>query len=269
MRYPIAIPSRGRAGDVLTIQSIPPELWTNVNLFVPKEEVDIYHRKHVPFTNAGGNIISISDYSHKISEKRQLMCDYLNAEYFWMMDDDLKFFSRGGEHDTKLTGLSGLSDYRDMFDTVEQMVVDDERRFCAIGISMRQGNNNMEWPGVWNTRLIRCGLFHSWSFKRAKHNRLRFMGDFDVMIQMLKMGRDNYVTAMWAQDHRATNAKGGCETSRNEQAMEESANSLAGFHPDCVVTRKKVNKGGKLAERTDVTVYWKKARKAGPPYPDF
>jgi hypothetical protein len=262
--YPIAIPSRGRAGDVLTLNSIPEKFWKNVYLFVPKEEHEAYLRWHREFVRVGGNIVVVSDYNHKISEKRHLMVHHLNAnlgaDYFWMMDDDLKFFSRGGEYDTKLTMLEP-SDYADMFNTVEEMA-NSEDRFCAIGISMRQGNNNLEWPGAWNTRLIRCGLYHTESFLKAHHNRLRFMGDFDVMIQMLKMGRDNYVTAMWAQDHRATNAKGGCETSRDEDAMEESANWLAQLHPDCVVTKKKVNKTGKLAERTDVTIYWKKARKS-------
>jgi hypothetical protein len=125
---------------------------------------------------------------------------------------------------------------------------------------MRQGNNNMPEDGALNTRLIRCGLFNVDVFLQAIHNRLRFMGDFDVMIQMLKMGYDNFVLSSWAQDHGGTNVKGGCATSRDEAAMEESAKALASFHPDCVVTKQKENKGGKLAVRTDVTIYWKKAR---------
>ena len=262
MKYKIAIPSRGRAGDVVTLQSLPLALWKNVVLFVPVEEQELYSKRHHAFMEAGGTIASVSGYAQKISEKRERMAQYLDGDYFWMMDDDLKFFRRAGEYDTRLIALDGKEEYLDMFETVERYVDQEPARFCAIGISMRQGNNNLEWPGAYNTRLIRCGLFHRASFLAAEHNRLRFMGDFDVMIQMLKMGRDNYVTAQWAQDHRATNAKGGCETSRDEAAMEESANGLFLLHPDCVVTKKKQNKGGKLAERTDVTIYWKKARKS-------
>lgn len=270
--YPIAIPSRGRAGDVITIQSLPSAFYPRVILFVPKEELDLYRNRHAFFLLAGGKIETVSDYSHKISEKRNLMAHWLNAnlgvDYFWMMDDDLKFFYRMSEDDKRLV-ISQECDYEQMFGAAEHKVEDEPNRFCAVGVSMRQGNNVMEWPGAWNTRLIRCGLFRMSTFLNAKHNRLRFMGDFDVMIQMLKMGYDNYVMAEWAQDHRGTNAKGGCETSRDEVAMEESANSLAAIHFDCVTTKQKENKNGKLATRTDVTIYWKKARKAGPPYPDF
>jgi hypothetical protein len=265
MKYKIAIPGRGRAGDVLTLQSLPKELWSQVVLFVPSEELSNYNMRHGELLNHGGEIACVSTYEHKISQKRERMASWLadnhsEDQYFWMMDDDLKFFFRVGEYDTSLVKMSTVDDFEIMFGTAEAMVEQEPDRFCSIGVSMRQGNNQLSWPGVYNTRLIRCGLFHRPSFLAAQHNRLRFMGDFDVMIQMLKMGRDNYVMAEWAQDHRGTNARGGCETSRDEQAMEESANGLFLLHPDCVTTKQKQNKGGKLAIRTDVTIYWKKAR---------
>ena len=42
MKYPIIIPSRGRAEEVITIDRMPQELYAWVCLYVPKEEYDDY-----------------------------------------------------------------------------------------------------------------------------------------------------------------------------------------------------------------------------------
>lgn len=271
MKYPILIPSRGRAHNCDTINNLPPELYDNVWLFVLESEAAAYQKSNENLWYGKVHIVCASTSEDKISEKRRKMVDYMlkvyGMDYFWMMDDDLKFFERRNEYtgDTRLKILSSLDfdGFQNMFDAFESKVNLEPDRFCALGISMRQGNNNLKPDGDFNTRLIRCGMYRSRAFLDCEHNRLRYMGDFDVMLQMLKMGYDNYVTAQFSQDHVGTNAKGGCSNERDENAMEESANGLAALHPDCVVTKQKQNKGGKLAVRTDVTVYWKKARKDG------
>ncbi len=259
MYFPILIPSRGRAHDVITIDRMPKEFWGHVTLCVPVEEKTDYQRKYADKVN----VISVSDYHNTISEKRQKMAEWVlnsvdSPKWFWMMDDDLTFFERIPET-TRLTKIEGdMESWTNMWSVAESIA--NDRTMCAIGISLRGGNNNMPIEGAWNTRLIRCGLFNTEVFLNAEHNRLKFMGDFDVMLQMLRMGYDNHVISRWAQDHRATNATGGCETSRTEEVMVEVADGLEALHEGFVKTKWKANKSGHLKERKDVTVQWKKAR---------
>lgn len=260
MQYPILIPSRGRSDEVITLDRMPKEMWKHVRLFVPQEEFEEY-------TNSKYGevaIASVSTYEDRISDKRRRMVETMRAAegspWFWMMDDDLTFTERMGEDDKRLIRLERPEEFETMFCYAEDMVAEEPDRFCAIGISLRQGNNQLDYPYVDNIRLIRCGLYNTELFLGCEHNRLDFMGDFDVMLQMLRKGYDNRVISAYAQDHRATNAKGGCETSRTEDVMVEVADGLAALHEPFVRTKWKKNKTGGLAERKDVTIYWKKAR---------
>jgi len=260
--YPIVIPSRGRWNNCATVDSIPARFRKNIYLFVLEDEAARYQRNNETFWNGDVHICCASTSTDRISLKRRKMAEYVRDEldsgFFWMMDDDLKFFSRI-PGTTRLAQLTE-NGFSEMFSDCESMVSFEPDRYCAIGISMRQGNNNLPDEGAWNTRLIRCGLYKTDAFLAVEHDRIQFMGDFDVMIQMLKLGYDNHVTALWAQDHGSTNAKGGCSLQRNEEVMNRVANELAEFHPGCVQTKEKINKTGKMAIRTDVTIYWKKAR---------
>lgn len=262
MKYPIVIPSRGRCEEVITIDRMPHELYSRVRLYVPREEEVDYMMRYGDMVK----IVAISDYSHRISEKRRLMVEHMkhydDSPWFWMMDDDLTFFERYGDEDKRLWQLDNPQEFNEMFTYAQEMVEEEPDRFCAIGISLRQGNNTLEFPFVDNVRLIRCGLYNTDIFLGCEHNRIDFMGDFDVMLQMLRQGYDNRVLSCYAQDHRATNAVGGCETSRTEDVMVQVADRLAELHGDFVKTKWKKNKTGGLAERKDVTIYWKKARKA-------
>lgn len=263
MTYPIAIPSRGRYNEVATIDRMPDEFRDRTYLFVPYEEHDEYARE---YGDKVAEIASVSTYSEKISEKRRRMASYLQvatgAEWFWMMDDDLQFAVRDDPESPKLRkfGREENYDWRQMFRLAETTAECWGDPICAVGISLRQGNNNLDADGAVNTRLIRCGLFNTEAFLSVEHDRLPFMGDFDVMLQMLRKGYDNFVISEYCQDHRATNATGGCETSRTAEVMNEVAEKLAELHHPFVRTKMKKNKTGPLAERKDVTIYWKKAR---------
>ena len=274
MKYPIIIPSRGRANACATIENIPSKFYDNIWLYVIEAESAAYQATNEILWNGKVHVICAAPSTVTISEKRERMVLHITertgTKKFWMMDDDLKFFRRKNEWegDTRLEILHVMDDhgFDTMFDEIETMMDDPSEHLCAIGISMRQGNNNLKDVGDRNTRLIRCGLYDAEPFLEATHNRLKFMGDFDVMLQMLERGWDNFVVAKYSQDHGSTNAKGGCAVARTEEVMEEVAHGLAALHPGCVVTKKKANKTGGLKERTDVTIYWKKARAS---YPGF
>ena len=260
MKYPIVIPSRGRAQEVITLDRMPVELHPHVHLFTLEEESKAYFDR---YGDTGTHILCSSTKADRISKKRQKMAQWVREEtgapYFWMMDDDLTFFEKY-EEGGRLWMMDTADEFEAMFTSTEDMMDAEPDRFCAIGISLRQGNNQLDWPYVDNVRLIRCGLFNTEAFLGCEHNRIDFMGDFDVMLQMLRAGYDNRVRSDYAQDQRATNAVGGCETSRTAEVMDRVAEELAALHDPFVKTKMKKNKTGPLAERKDVTIYWKKAR---------
>jgi hypothetical protein len=91
------------------------------------------------------------------------------------------------------------------------------------------------------------------------------MEDFDVTLQLLTKGFSNFNISTIIQGQGSSNAAGGCSTYRDAQRQAEGAHGLAALHPEFVRVRtKKTNwSGWGSAERTDVTISWKKAYEKG------
>jgi len=66
----------------------------------------------------------------------------------------------------------------------------------------------------------------------------------------------------WVTNQHGSNLAGGCSHYRTQEVQEESARKLAELHPGLVSVVKKAAKNWGWAERTDVTVGWKKAFRA-------
>lgn len=89
------------------------------------------------------------------------------------------------------------------------------------------------------------------------------MEDFDVTLQLLRMGKPNKVLANWTQDQTGSDLPGGCSTYRTPQFQAAWCRRLHELHPEFVkvVTKEtKVAWGG--GQRTDVNIAWKKAFKS-------
>lgn len=186
---------------------------------------------------------------------------YENGEAkFAMVDDDVRFVRRASEDTTSLIKCA-RSDVDEMWQFVENQL----DYFAHVGVSARQGNNNI---GVGdqltvvdvNTRTLRVLCYLTKDFLKAQHGRVPVMEDFDVNLQLLRMGRPNLNIGWWSQDQKMTNAPGGCSTYRTHQLHEQAAHKLAELHAPYVKLRQKANKtGGEFGTRTEVTIYWKKA----------
>lgn len=264
MRMPrILIPSRGRWDCMTTIDNLSSEFYPSITIYVPVEELDQY-KDSVYHGLFGIEVLAVSNYSDTIGRKRELMAvDHFSRfptePNFIMMDDDLVFSRRNDEG--KLEKINN-----NFFGLMEMFGAWVDKHeiggFAATGISLRQGNNNLPDEGDINTRCIRCVMFDRAAFLGVEHNRVAVMEDFDIMLQLLRQGRDNHVIAMYAQDQKGTGADGGCSATRTKQVHEQSAEKLAELHRPFVKTRLKVNKTGpeEMRERKEVTIYWKKAR---------
>ena len=250
-RYQREYIEKGPAG-ILTEAGIP---FTYV---VPHDQHHLYSGM-VPCVARPPSVTNIGMARHYIGS----VAEYNKQEKFIMFDDDLRFFTRIVEFDTKLR-KSEPEDIMEMLTYVE-MGLD---AYGQIGISARQGNNHAgdgDKPHHKDsTRTNGCTAYRTGVFMQLEHNRLLFMEDFDVTLQMLRKGIPNCAFYHWAYDQAMTNAPGGCSTYRTHQNHEESAHKLAELHPGLVRLRQKANKtGGEFGTRTEVTVMWKNAFKEG------
>lgn len=259
MTFAVFIPSMSRAKAQL-VQSGPyPHLHAagvhHVAYVVPPAQLADYVALGLP-------VVPHPEECRGIAKVRRWIGEYAKAygiEKFLMLDDDVSFFTRRADDDTRLR-KSEPSDVAEMV----QAVRDALNSYGHVGISARGGNNNAGTGAKPlakdNTRTIRALAYRTEDFLSVEHGRVVVMEDFDVNLQLLRKGIPNTCLHYWATDQAGTQQPGGCSDYRNHQNHEESAHMLAELHHPFVRTRLKKNKtGGEFGTRTEVTIYWKKA----------
>lgn len=230
---------------------------------VPTNQLNEYHNTLAQTGLVSDGVSVISSPAIGIAATRHwigVQCSENGEDKFAMVDDDVRFVRRASATATGLVKCS-LHDVDLMWDYVELCL----NTHAHVGVSARQGNNNMG-VGPWyelkeeNTRTLRVLCYRTKDFLKAKHGRVPVMEDFDVNLQLLRMGLSNVNLGWWSQDQKMTNAPGGCSTYRSHDLHEKAAHTLAELHDPYVKLRQKVNKtGGEFGTRTEVTIYWKKA----------
>lgn len=258
---PVFIPSRGRAKLKLIRSGAYSQLpqGYHVAYVVPNEELSAYAGLGLPVIARPPEVVGVAAARHFIG----WYCQQYGIEKFIMIDDDLKFFTRISEDDWHLR-RSQPEDMVEMLATVERYLDD----YGQIGISARTGANRVGCGAKpllkEATRTNGCTAYRTADFMSVEHQRLPFMEDFDVTLQLLLKGVPNACFYHWSYDQSQTNAPGGCSLYRTHEGHEESARKLAELHPGFVSLRQKANKtGGEFGTRTEVTVQWKKAYEAG------
>ncbi len=258
----IYIPSRSRAKKSL-IQAGPMNYLpasVDVTYVVPPEQVEDY-QSVVPF-NA-----RVEGCPEKgIAATRRWIGEQCGEETFLMLDDDLRFSVRLSPTEWKLRPSSS-EEVLDMLEHVDRFL--KSGAYSHVGISPREGNNR---SGAGdknhredNTRTLRALAYRTEDFLSVHHGRVDVMEDFDVNLQLLRMGKANTNLMFWAQDQRMTNADGGCSDYRSHEVHERSAKKLAELHQGFVRLRQKQNKTDRdgFGTRTEVTIQWKKAFQEG------
>ena len=237
------------------------EAWQKQTTYVvPAEELDAYKATVLecfPLASVIGCLYKgIAATRHAIGK----FCSEFGIEKFAMVDDDVRFVRRITDDHTALKPCEH-EDVSRMWKTVDWFL----NHYAHVGISARQGNNNMGVGGASglfeeNTRTLRVLCYRTSAFMSMKHGRVTVMEDFDVNLQLLRAGYKNANLGWWSQDQKMTNAPGGCSTYRTHEKHEESAKLLAELHHPYVALRQKQNKtGGEFGTRTEVTIFWKKA----------
>lgn len=265
----IYIPSRGRHTQIAhgPLSQFNIQIFKNVVLVVPPDEVGAYHR-YLYENNLPAKICDLRYDS--IGHKRKLIGEMAKAageETFAMVDDDVVFSTRVSPESWNLRP-STSDDIQAMLFTMEEML----QECGSVGISAREGNNRAGAglplsPGMAprNTRVMRVLAYRTEEFLACEHGRLRCMEDFDVQLQLLGRGVSNACLYYWANNQARTNAPGGCALWRTREVHNAAAEGLAALYPGIVRLRQKQNKTDSegLGTRTEVTIAWKKAYEEG------
>lgn len=242
---------------MVTPYQIPEKYLDDVTVYVAVEQKQEYIQH-----NPKLRIKSVSTMDDKLGKKLALMAADVEDDLVMLCDDDFVFFRR---IDIDEAGLRKMEedDWHDLFTDIHNIfeLGDD---IYAVGVSMRQGNNRLEADGAQNTRLNGCIIYRRDMFLSVEHDRVNPMNDFDVNLQLLRQGYTNHLISEFCYNQGGTNAPGGSSDYRTLETQAESAHKLAELHPGFVKIRQKVNKTGdiRLRERTEVTVYWKKAQQS-------
>jgi hypothetical protein len=179
-----------------------------------------------------------------------------------MLDDDLVFFKRRDDDATKFNAITPAA-LRQVFAAIEDNLND----YAHVGVSGREGANRKTETFIENTRMMRVLAYDLDVIKGQdiRFDRCQYMLDFDVTLQLLKLGKPNLMINWAVQNQAGSNADGGCAaTGRTLESQEADAVTLQSLHPEFVTLVQKETKTWKgMESRTDVRIQWKKAYEHG------
>lgn len=269
----ITVPTykRHSNGQAQTFENVPKEI--GLTLVIREEErvpyLEMLDRlgryKDQIWTIPTGAVNGIADTRNWILDKARS----LDHHKVIMMDDDLHLIVRGKVPETepgwdyKLRPCD-LGDTQDLFEWMWVSL----SLYAHCAVSMREGNNRV--PGIGATVKATRGIrVVGYNLDTVDKHGVRFRSevegreDLDMTLQLLRAGEPNIVTYHWAQGQKTADAPGGLSETRTLDNIHTSAERLAELHPGLVKLRTKTNVSGALAgERTEVTIYWKKALKS-------
>jgi hypothetical protein len=184
------------------------------------------------------------------------------GRFLFMLDDDLRFFSRRYDDPTKFTPLTKPSEMDVLLGRLRAML----DQVPMAGLDSRSGANRRTPPVHMNGRVFDM---HCWDVEVARaagvrFDAIRFMEDFHANLHLLTRGYPTALLTTHCKDDVRSNAPGGCSTYRDSAGQEAAAKALAAKFPAFVKTTTRPGWGGDMAgTRTDVQVQWAKAFKAG------
>lgn len=264
----IVIPSSGRAGKQQTLSylRIAGALGRTL-VAVPEDQVARYKGAGV------GGVVGVPLEYNGISRTREWILTTLakdqGVSWVLMVDDDMDFYHRP---DPDKWHLKYARDRETMCALLGKLDEWLGEGIVHVGLSARQGNNRHMDSWIDCTRMMNTyayntevlgGLVQEGSVKLG---RVPVMEDFDLTLQLLRLGYPNRVSYQYAWGQKASGAEGGCSTYRTAEVQAAAAHKLAELHPGLVKVTEKSSKSawkGGMETRTDVVVRWQKAYAEG------
>ena len=260
----IYIMSRGRAGKVHTLNSIPDVRRKNTHIVCSEEE----HGAYDDYYGAMVNVTEAPSWVSNYSEKFQWLLDTGDQDgyaprKFIIMDDDL-WFSKRVVGTEQLLKMTDEGDFVHMWSMMEDLL----EEFPLVGMHPRQMGHLAELPYVMNGKVIciqgvNLDLFPNKTVPRV--DQFPILADVILNCTLLSQGYPNALLTSYVQDHGSCQAPGGCSLYRTPAMQEEAVRWVAAQfapHAQAVVKRPKSAKW-MGDERVDLRVQWKQMYKAG------
>ena len=256
----IFITSAWRSDDVKSIRTLSPKLYDKITLVCQASQCDDYQKYKEQV-----QILVLPKHIKTLEPTREYIWKYCkenNISKFFLMDDDLRF-SRRIPGDYKHARVILPEDTVRMFNILYSMLED----YAHVGISEQLGNNRFEKNYRQVTRCVRVLGYNLRliPFNKLKFGRIVCMSDYDMTLQLLRLGLKNCVLFEYSSEHGGSNHRGGCSTYRTPKVLAESARRLAKFHPGFVSLVEKKTKAawfkGQVEDnkRLDVRIQWVKS----------
>lgn len=251
----IVIPTYDRVHKQTTYDNLPRKWQERVKLVVRADE-ESQHPIDRDLIVLPTNVREIGDVRHWLIHN----CEELKSDSLVMLDDDMVFAARRTDQPNKFCNMTD-QDFDNMFTDLQFQL----EKYAHAGISHREGANRNTDPYVECTRQMRV-LGYQKSILRANAitGRTPVMEDFDVTLQLLRLGWPNRLCNSWVHNQGGSQVTGGCSQMRTPLVQTKAANMLHELHPRFVkVVRKETKTSWGGLPRTDVTIYWKKAFASG------
>lgn len=253
----IYLTTKSRWNDIKTLRKLSPTLKSRIRIVVQNYEYKFYLKRFPKH-----QFIVLPKRIKTLEPTREFLWRYSKAMgigKFFLLDDDMAFYKRVTFKQPLRCKVMEPEETVKMFDYMYDLL----DKYAHVGISEKLGNNRVETEIKECTRYVRLLGYNlnKIPFEKLKFGRLICMSDYDMNLQLLKLGLKSGVTFKYAQDHGASNSEGGCSVYRSLEVLEDSALKMVDFHPGIVTAVKKKTKGAWFngKERTDVRIQWQKA----------
>jgi len=245
----IYILSSGRSKRQTTWDNLPKTVQDQTKIVVPWDERKDY---------AAYPILTDKEIIRDLAKTRQWLVER-SAGKLCMLDDDLTFATRRVDNPTTFVPAAA-EDIEYAFNNLNELL----DKYAHVGMSGREGANRNIERYIHTTRVMRILAYDTSVLQRYKIriDRLQFMIDFDVTLQLLLKGFDNCLINYMVQNQYGSNATGGCSQYRTREAQEADAKELKRLHPSYVkLVTKKTKTAWGWGERLDCQMQWKGAFK--------
>jgi hypothetical protein len=249
----IYIPTRSRP-NFSAMSALPEYLHHDVYLVLRKDEVALYantvcHKMILPKKVEG------------LAATRQWILENAEDEFICMMDDDITHFL----FKPVLSTFGGLvratnANIDALFHTMERWL--DEGVVCASTADRMALARPAEKYFAQPSRVGQVMFIDRWTAMERgyRFDRVQIYHDQDFALQILR-GRDmTRISTKHGHAMRPTYAKGGLQTYRNQNVIDESAQRMLELHPGLITLKWRDRLGYSIPTRI---IKWKQAMQEG------
>lgn len=258
------IMTRGRVGNQITWNNLPPSLQNRTYLVCPPDEWEGHEAYGIPTRNLLIQPTWVNNYSDKF---RWILQDGMadGNDKAVILDDDLTFsipyIREDGERRLKTLAKQDLHHVKTGFDYMEYLLDDT----ALVSFHPRQMGHTKEPPYAENGKVV-CvqGINRKMIGVVGELNRFPILADVVLNATLLSRGLGNKLITTMFLDWGSCQAPGGCSLTRTAEVQAEACYWLEErFGPYIKAVEKEAKNGWLGGKRVDFRGQWKKLHAAG------